>query len=627
MSQAIYINNKKFSLSPKDSIGKGGEADIYSLGNGEAVKIYKTEKHLDLQGNSLEQKAAQRRLQEHQSKLPDLLKLAPVLPNNIITPLCLATDKEQKNICGYTMKFLDGAEVFAKYGEKNFRQSFGVPIENDIIEYFKQLHGLVQEIHKHKLIIGDFNDLNILIFDNQVNMIDTDSWQFNNYLCAMFTAQFVDPTLCNPDEQTPILVKPHNLYSDWYAYNVLLMQILLYVGPYGGIYLPTNKENKIKHNRRPLERISIFNDNVKYPKPAIPYEILPDDLLEYFRLVFEKDKREEFPFDYLDNLRWTTCNNCGEQHAKNICPFCAVGMPTKIIQRIHGDVSIESIFKTNGQILFARFQDSSLHWLYWQDDKLYRENGNQVNTLRSAQNMKFRLQKDSTFIGLKTGLIKVDNNNQLNKWDIDTYHNIPMFDANSMHFYWVEGGKLYRDDILAPKYIGDVCENQTLFWVGPKFGFGFYRAGNLQQGFMFDAIDVGIKDTIKLPKINGQLLDSTCEFSNSHCWFFTTTQEGDKRINRCYIFDRNGNLLGDDSADFGSASWLGKIKGNVAVSNILFSPTDDGITRISLNSTGGLDIKIFEDTEPFVSTENYLQLATNGLHVISDTEIFLLKMN
>ena len=45
---------------------------------------------------------------------------------------------------------------------------------------------------------------------------------------------------------------------------------------------------RITHDARPLHRITIFHPEVKYPKHAVPYGVLPDDILQYFHLVFEK---------------------------------------------------------------------------------------------------------------------------------------------------------------------------------------------------------------------------------------------------------------------------------------------------------------------------------------------------
>ncbi len=54
----VYINGKKINLSPQKTIGKGGEADIFDIGNGQAAKIFKQPNHPDYQGQPFAQQAA-----------------------------------------------------------------------------------------------------------------------------------------------------------------------------------------------------------------------------------------------------------------------------------------------------------------------------------------------------------------------------------------------------------------------------------------------------------------------------------------------------------------------------------------------------------------------------------------
>ena len=147
-----------------------------------------------------------------------------------------------------------------------------------VLQIFKDLHGTVMGIHGKQVVIGDFNDLNVLVKGTEAYMVDADSFQFGRFPCRVFTARFVDPLLCDPKSHSPMLVKPHNSESDWYAYAVMLMQCLLYVDPYGGVYIPKDRAKKIPHPQRPLKRVTIFNPEVRYPKPAVHYNVLPDDL-------------------------------------------------------------------------------------------------------------------------------------------------------------------------------------------------------------------------------------------------------------------------------------------------------------------------------------------------------------
>ena len=210
-----------------------------------------------------------------------------------------------------------------RYSDRRFRLTSGIDNQT-VIELFKQLYKSVTQLHQSKVIIGDFNDLNILIAANQLYLIDADSYQYSSFLCRVFTPRFIDPLLCNPDENQLILQQTYNIFSDWYAFTVMLMQFLLFVEPYGGVYKPKNKQAKIPQAQRPLQRITIFNPEVKYPKPAIPYRVLADNLLQYFHQCFTQDKRSIFPETLLNNLQWYRCKSCGVESNYSNSHSCEV---------------------------------------------------------------------------------------------------------------------------------------------------------------------------------------------------------------------------------------------------------------------------------------------------------------
>src|SRR3989338_10393648 len=238
----VFLRDKKITLNPSSSIGKGGEADVFNIGGGLAVKIFKQKNHPDISGNIPEQEAAVRRIEEHQQKLPSLLNKTKALPQNIVVPIDLAVNTS-KHVVGYSMKLVENCEVLLRYSHRSFRDA-GISNE-DVIKIFIDLHKTVSLLHQSNFVIGDFNNLNILVVGTKVYVIDADSFQFDSYLCRVFTEKFVDPLLCDPLKRRPVLVKPHNLFSDWYAYTVMLMECLLFVDPYGEIY---KKQTLHKHN-------------------------------------------------------------------------------------------------------------------------------------------------------------------------------------------------------------------------------------------------------------------------------------------------------------------------------------------------------------------------------------------
>lgn len=614
----VYVSGKKIRLNPSQSIGKGGEADVFDIGNGKALKVFKQPTHPDYQGLPQAQQAACDRIAEHQQKLRDFPNN---LPDRVIKPESLATDKSGKKILGYTMPLIKDAEVLLRYGDRAFRQS-GISSQI-VVQLFQDLHATVAAIHKTNVVIGDFNDLNVLVIDKKAYLIDADSFQYGRFLSKVFTARFVDPLLCNSCETKPVLQQPYTPDSDWYAFAVMLMQCLLFVDPYGGVYKPKDPSNRIPHDARPLKRITVFHPEVKYPKPAVHYGVLPDDLLHYFHQIFEKDKRGDFHLSLLENLQWTKCKVCQTEHARNICPKCSLTNPTLATVApvtIRGTVTATRVFFTEGVILFATVQSGKLYWIYHDRGEFKREDNSIVFSGELDLKLKLRSQGKSTLLGKQGQLITLTEGKPPNRLAAET------FDANECCRYWIYNGQLIRDGQLGAEYIGDVLAGQTHFWVGSRFGFGFYRAGNLNVAFVFDTNKKGINDNVKLPNWGGQLIDANCTFSEDKCWFLWATQEQGRTVNRCAIIRLDGSIEATAKAEIGDNSWLSTIRGKCAAVNFLLAATDEGIVRVQPNNSQIVKTKEFPDTEPFVDANSQLFPCEQGLYVVNQHEIRLLKI-
>lgn len=620
-----YLNGSLVKLDPSKSKGKGGEADIFQIQTGVVAKIFKTATHPDFAGMPLEQSAATSRIAEHQKKLRDFPQ---GLTDKVITPQNLLMDVTGNLICGYTMKFISGAEPLFRYSERTFRQG----ISNDkMISILKSLHLTVEQIHQHrdKVVIGDFNDLNVLVLDEIAYVIDADSFQFGNFLCKMFTTRFVDPLLCDKNASNLMLVRQYNQDSDWYSFTIMMMQSLLFVNPYGGIYLPKDVKKRIPQDGRILRRITVFNSEVRYPKPAIPYKVLPDDLLNHLYKVFEKDERGVFPYKLLEEINWSKCPSCGLEHARRSCPDCAIApeIAIKEIVTIRGNVIATRIFKTDGVILFAVVQNNVPKWIYHEDDKFKRENKEVFLNGKLDPYVRYRISGENTLLGKGTNLIVIDKKSKMDTIVVDAVGNLPIFDANELRKYWLENGKLLCDGKIASEFIGNVLAGQTLFWIGQTFGFGFYRAGGLSVFFVFDLERKGINDDVRLPTIKGLLVDSTCVFTSELCWFFVSTQYQSNILNQCFVIKRNGEVIAHAEGLSSDNTWLSTIRGKCAVSNLLFSASDAGLIRFEAQSGQIVQTGEFPDTEPFINSNSHILIGKEGIYVIGVHDITNIKIN
>jgi serine/threonine protein kinase len=629
----VYINKKRIRLNPLQTIGKGGEADVFDIGGGKALKLFKPADHPDFLAlpdglREQEQNAAIARLAIHQQKLA---AFPQNLPQRVVKPESLATDKQGQRILGYVMPLLKGTTPLLKYSDRTFRSTSGIG-NQAIGAIFQDLHSTISQLHLAKVAIGDFNDLNVLILKDEAYLIDTDSFQYGNYTCGVFTSRFVDPLLCDRQQSKPMLQQPHNFDSDWYAFAVMLMQSLLFVDPYGGVYKPKDVSAKIPHEARSLHRITIFHPEVKYPKPAIPYKVLPDDFLDYFYQCLERDRRIEFPQSLLESMRWQKCSTCGIEHARNCCPICnSVSIPVIAMPRQSGTCTVQTIFTTEGIILCASLESAlninSLIWIYHDRGEFKREDHTVILTGELDSQLQFGLQGKSTLIGKQRSMITL------------TSHSPPQvqtaerFAANKSSRYWIANGQLVKDGKLgtdSSEYIGDVLSGHTQFWVGSHFGFGFYRAGELNVSFVFDPNHVGINDRVKLPAWQGELIDATCSFSQEYCWFFTVTQEQGKIIHRVSVIRSTGEVITTLALEknmlSGSANWLDSIHGKYAVSKFLLAATDEGIVRIEVQNGQITQAKTFPETEPYVDANSQLFVAPDGVYVVSQRKIEFLKI-
>jgi len=623
----LFLGNRSVSLRPSDVIGKGGEADIYRRA-GEAFKVFKPPTHADLAGFPNLQQEARARIAAHQHKLPALMTIAPRLPNKVATPAGLLTDKAGQ-IVGYQMKFVEGAEVLFRYADRDFREQ---GVSDDVVrDIFLDLHPTVDAAHKAGLVFGDFNDLNVLIKGHEAHVIDTDSAQFGNFTAVMFTATFVDPLICDPKGSVPMMIKPHGPDTDWYAYLVMLMRTLLFAGPYDGVYRPKDPKKRVPHDARPLRRITVFDPDVLYPKPARPYKILPDELLDLFENVFVKDRRGVPPLSLIERLRFTTCSKCGAIHARGQCPTC-VGISPPMLKEVHlGTVKGTKVFDVSGRILYATMQNGKLRYLYHHDGAYKREDGRVVIKAPLDPNLRFRIRAEDTILArgrqcfvFEGGAVRAPS-----AISVDAYGQLPLVDANGEYIFFADAGGLYRSSPLGVEYrdkIGDVLPNQTLFWVGEKTAFGFYRAAESSNFFVFRPTSRVLNDSVNLPPIRGQLVDSTCVFGGDRIWFFTTTQEGNKAVNRCHVLDAQGVHLGSAEGTPGDGSWIGKIRGACAAQDFLLVPTDDGVVRVALTGSVLGVTKEFPDTHRFVDTASSLFIGNDGLTVVRSHEIWRLTI-
>ncbi len=317
MNRAVWIDGGKVTLSPASLLGQGGEAEVYDLGDGRVVKWWKPSDHPDFDGLPAAQAAATKRIAEAPARLR---ALPGRMPAAVVAPVGLAlASKRSTTVVGYLMPKIAGTALHA-YGEPRWRRDH--PVAGDeVLAALLALHDALLGLHRAGVVVGDCNDLNVLVDGRRVHLIDVDSYQLPGFPCAMFSERFVDPRLC---DRAGVPIRPHDEASDWFAFAVMAFRSLLGVSPWGGVHQPATLAARCPAAARARQRLSVYAADVVYPRAARPLAILPDELAATFRVIFERDQRGVFPRDVLERLRLRTCSGCGDEHARVRCPTCQV---------------------------------------------------------------------------------------------------------------------------------------------------------------------------------------------------------------------------------------------------------------------------------------------------------------
>jgi DNA-binding helix-hairpin-helix protein with protein kinase domain len=217
---AVVIDGARRDLAGLPLLGAGGEAEVYDLGDGRALKLYKGPDHPDVVGEPARVAAARARLADLEAKLGEFPR---GLPSAVVAPTGLARSTARgRAALGYVMPKVTGTPMFA-LGEPRHRRATATDLPT-LVAAFADLHATLRALHAAGVVVGDLNDGNLLVDGGRCHLLDADSLQFGRWPCALYTERFVDPRLCDRAAAAPTPRAPHDPASDWFAYAVLLFR-------------------------------------------------------------------------------------------------------------------------------------------------------------------------------------------------------------------------------------------------------------------------------------------------------------------------------------------------------------------------------------------------------------------
>jgi hypothetical protein len=667
-----HIEGRQHSFDTEDArrvIGEGGEAIVLRWspppdfiakhGSGNyAVKLFFME--------TKEQIAIAAMRQQKLRSIPR------GLPRNAITPTALVLDRAG-NIIGYVMELITDAideKMNAAGDEKNI-QTIGKLMDPDfikrkrlslkqIIQILLKLGDLMNKVHKAGVVIGDFNEKNVLVNvrTGEVYLIDVDSAQWGSWRCLTVTSEFTDPLLLDASLAMMKSGSNYSIASDVYAYTVMVYQLLTRTHPYrDGVHRPKQKKGhpvvlRLRGDQRIAARLSVFDPTVRLDQEKVHHPAsLPVGLGLFMRDTFVNDVRvSAFPFRLLTSFVWMTCPRCKREHGRSECPRCkapgvnapqaaytpsstatapppksapsgqpAAATTTEAPQTPPASNTLYlAITNTGGQLQYVCHSRGA-----------YRDETGKV-ILRAAAHSPhvsvLAAGHRTVFVSGNECAIVNGDPSKARPFPVQRVNGKPAVAANSRNVYWVSGNSLVRDNGSSVTTVGPVAQNLTSVWAGERFGVALVQAGVLTRVLVFDADRNGFRNFYLLPQL-GPVVDAHCVVGDHLAWLFVTHRRpGGILRNACYVMNAQGGLRAIAHAAPGTQSWLGALPlAALAVGDKLFVPqARTGIVQVRVNGTNLQPDGVHRQLAGVISNDRAtvgLALTTRGLTHVGTKQI------
>lgn len=591
----VMLEGRRVRLSDADLLGVGGEARVYRGPRGLALKVFHEPDPIRFE------------------KVRRLAARAPALPRELVCPLAVLSDRAGAPV-GYAMPRVDEATPFARLAQRGFRER--VVSNGDVVALFRELHAVVADLHGGDVVIGDFNDENVLFSGLRPWLIDADSMQLDGLPCLVGHERFLDPALYGVDLSRAPAFGPG---TDWFAFATMLFSSLLYVHPYGGVHrrLPTML-------RRAEARHSVLRADVTWPRAASTHRALPDDLLHWFTGVFDEDHRGAPPVSLLAPEAWRRCAACGLEHARAGCPRCTSGFaPTRTLVRVHGRCTARTLFATRGRLVAAAVDGARARWAYEEDGVVRREDGSRVIEQKLLPDMAFVIAGASTWIGHRGRLVRVEGERAVERASTGTFRGATVFAVSENAIFRTDGGDLV--DGSRGTRVGRVLDGQTFLWAGRGLGFGLWRAGLVTWFFLFHGDRPGLARVL-LPPVDGRLVDAHVVFDDAHALVLLATEKGGARTHAMHLVASDGAVIASAVGRPDDARSLAHLRGKALHRGQVLAATDEGLVRLEASSGRLIERAHFPDTAPFLGAGVDLLPGPDGaVHVVTTQEIVRLE--
>jgi len=254
----VQLNGNKVTIPETNYKGGGGEGKVYFLG-GTAYKIY----HDPI---------------SKMIPIGKILELTKIKSPRVLGPKEIINNPKNNTPIGFTMPYISDSGFLCWLFNKGYKQKNGIDIQL-INKLVSQMSKTFDEIHSNGCIIADPNEMNFLISKNHndIYFIDVDSYQTPSYrgTAVMKTVW---------DRKMPL--GQFNKMTDYFGLAIITFQLYIGVHPYKCKH-PGFKDVDIQKDLILMDHnISIFNKDVSLPRNAMPLNIIPDNMLDWYKNVF-----------------------------------------------------------------------------------------------------------------------------------------------------------------------------------------------------------------------------------------------------------------------------------------------------------------------------------------------------
>lgn len=283
----LRIRTSRWNPSRFKELGRGGEAVVYRLRSDTAAKVFLLPHAPEYTDSQQLQDAARARIREMQTKLDAFPR---DLPTEVVAPTGVLVNAKRQ-VFGYVMPLITGVSL----DQLSRTSSIGTP--KVLSTVLTKLYDLVVALHARGVVIGDFNENNVIVGRATPHLIDADAMQFGDFQCRTFMPRFVAPELITVErpggrskkmlavQPSFTMVAPHTELTDWYAFLVIAMRLLTFTDPYGGVVAGMDLVARL------AGRVTVFDRRVTYPAIARPLGQVPRPILGAFFRAFHRGER------------------------------------------------------------------------------------------------------------------------------------------------------------------------------------------------------------------------------------------------------------------------------------------------------------------------------------------------